>query len=263
MFDFLSCLSQPYLNSIAIILNPIEISRMPETFNIYCDESCHLQSEKDAQFMVLGALRCPDSLHKEVLDRIRTLKKEHGKLFSELKWTRVSHKMLPLYKDIVNFFFDKDDLFFRAIIVDKAKLNHGAFQQTHDNFYYKIYFRLLERMMDPANQYRIYLDLKDTQGHAKISQLKDFLCNSVYDFSRKMVAHIQEVRSHEVALLQVVDILIGALQYANRFPLEGKSLAKNELVQYIKNRSGLSLQRSTFSGANKFNVLIWEPKSHV
>jgi len=236
---------------------------MTQSFSIYCDESCHMQSATDSRYMVLGALRCSDDVRSEALTRIRQIKNENGKQFSELKWNRVSTKTLPLYKDVINFFFDKDNLVFRAIIIDKNKLDHEAHNQTHDQFYYKIYFRLLERMVDPKHQYRIFLDIKDTQGHSKVTKLKEVICTSVYDRSGEMIKHIQEARSHEVTLMQVVDILIGAVQYANRFNGEGQSPAKNELVEHIRLRSKLSLQKTTFAGAEKFNLLMWEPKPHV
>ena len=214
--------------------------------------------------MVLGGLRCPEEVRSDVLERIHGLKTENGKnKFSELKWNRVSKATLPLYLDVVNYFFDKEELFFRAIVIDKHPLNHEAYNQTHDEFYYKIYYRLLERMIDSAHKYRIFLDIKDTQGKDKVSRLKEFLCNSQHDFQGEMIEHIQEVRSHEVALLQIVDVIIGAIQYANRYPDGGASAPKNKLVEHIKQRSGLSLKHKTWPGAEKFNLLIWESNGNV
>ena len=52
---------------------------------------------------------------------------------------------IDLYKDIVNYFFDDNNIHFRAIIIpDKSKLNHEAFNQTHDDWYYKMYFDMLK-----------------------------------------------------------------------------------------------------------------------
>ena len=39
---------------------------------------------------------------------------------------------------LINYFFDDDDLHFRAIIIpDKSILDHDKYNQTHDDFYYK------------------------------------------------------------------------------------------------------------------------------
>lgn len=64
-------------------------------------------------------------------------------------------------------------------------------------------------------------------------------------------------------LVQVVDIIAGAIQYTHRFPNGGASPYKNELCEHIKKRAGLSLLRSTPAGAEKFNLLMWESASNV
>ena len=43
-------------------------------FNIYCDESCHLEND-DFSAMVLGAVWCPDSHHKYLARKVKQLKK--------------------------------------------------------------------------------------------------------------------------------------------------------------------------------------------
>ncbi len=77
--------------------------------------------------------------------RIREIKSKHklSKSF-EIKWTKVSNGKIDFYEDIINYFFDNDDLHFRALIVsDRSKLAHKRFSQTHDTWYYKMYFNLI------------------------------------------------------------------------------------------------------------------------
>ena len=146
---------------------------MSNAYNIYCDESCHL--EKDGQkVMVLGAVWCSADKVKEISQRINEIKIRNGmtKQF-EIKWTKVSPGGLQLYTDIVNYFFDDDDLHFRAVVADKTILDHQAHSQTHDEWYYKMYFELLNKILDPENKYCIYLDVKDTQGREKIQKLQE------------------------------------------------------------------------------------------
>jgi len=115
-----------------------------QIYNIYCDESCHL--EKDQQdVMVLGAIWCPLDKSKEIAIRIREIKRQHSlKQNFEIKWTKVSPAKLHFYLDLIDYFFDNSDLHFRALIVpDKAKLRHAEFNQSHDDFYYKMYFDML------------------------------------------------------------------------------------------------------------------------
>lgn len=232
-------------------------------FNIYCDESCHLESgtiTPENRFMVLGGVMCSAGDKDEIFKRIKTIKKEGGiGSDSEIKWTKVSKGKLETYKDLINYFFDCGDLLsFRGVVIDKSVLDHNAHNQNHDQFYYKMYFQVLDWFFDPSNKYHIYLDIKDTLGALKIKKLQEVLCNSNHDFDQRVISRTQEIRSHEVVLSQITDLLIGAISYANRYPDGGKSEAKNEIIKLIRERSGVSLCRSTSLGARKFNIFCWE-----
>ena len=235
---------------------------MNELINIYSDESCHLYKKditNDNRYMVLGGISCPDTIKRDVFERIKSSKLEHGlTASSEMKWTKISKPKLSAYRDLIHYFFDNPDLKFRALIVDKTQLNHDAFNQTHDDFYYKMYWQMLGRLIDPVNKYHIYLDIKDTQGVYKVKKLHDILCYPHCDFDKNIISRIQEIRSHEVGIMQIVDLLIGAISYANRYPEGGKSDAKNSIVSLIQERSKLTLKNSTYPGASKFNLFHWQ-----
>ena len=49
-----------------------------------------------------------------------------------------------------------------------------------------------------------------------MEHLHEIICNNMYDFRHEIVERMQLVRSHEVELLQLADLLIGAVAYANR-----------------------------------------------
>jgi hypothetical protein len=235
---------------------------MSKLYNLYCDESCHLEHRNltsENRFMVLGGISCADSMKKEIFQRIKSIKSENGLgALSEMKWTKVSRPKLAAYRDLIHYFFDQDELSFRAVVIDKAQLNHSAFGHSHDEFYYKMYWQMLEWFVEPAHRYHIYLDMKDTLGIQKLKKLEDVLCNSKHDYDRKVIKRIQEVRSHEIALMQMVDVLIGTVSYANRYPDGGHSPAKQELVDLIRKRTSVTLTRSTSLGARKFNLFCWE-----
>lgn len=229
---------------------------MSQLYNIYCDESCHMENDH-LKVMVLGAVWCPIDKIKEISIRIREKKIEHGlNPKFEIKWTKVSPAKKKFYLDIIDYFFDDDDLHFRALIVpDKSVLQHEKFGQTHDEWYYKMYFDMLKVIISPENRYRIYLDIKDTRGGRKIKKLHEVLCNEKYDFSREIIEHIQIVRSDEIEILQIADLLIGAVAYLNR-NLFGNA-GKEALIKRIKGRSNYSLTRSTLLRENKVNIFRW------
>jgi hypothetical protein len=229
---------------------------MSRTFNIYCDESCHLEKDYQ-QVMVLGAAWCPLEKTREISVRIREIKTRHGLSPDfEIKWTKVSPAKSQFYLDIMDYFFDDDDLHFRALIVpDKSRLDHQAFGQTHDEWYYKMYFDMLKILFSPEACYRIYLDIKDTHGATKVARLHDVLCNNLYDFSRDIIERVQTVRSHEVELMQLADLLIGTLSYVNRGL--STSPAKLALVERMCQRSGYDLTRTTLYLEKKVNLFRW------
>jgi hypothetical protein len=141
------------------------------------------------------------------------------------------------------------------IAPDKSKLRHDVYSQTHDDWYYKMYFDMLKVILQPDARYRIYLDYKDTQGAAKVAKLHDVLCNNMYDFSREIIARVQLVRSHEVEILQLADLLIGTVSYVNRGL--SASAAKTRLVDRMRERSGYALTRTTLLREDKVNLFRW------
>jgi hypothetical protein len=229
---------------------------MSETFNIYCDESCHLEKDEHA-VMVLGAVWCPLDKSRDIAVRIRELKAKHG--FHpkfEIKWQKVSPKKLAFYLDVLDFFFDDDDLHFRALIIpDKQALRHDIHGHTHDDFYYKMYFSMLKVLLRPTEKYRIFIDIKDTRGAERIAKLWSVLCSAVYDFRHEIITNVQLVRSHEVEQQQLADLLIGCISYCNRGHFA--SSAKKALVDRMRKRSGYKLTQTTLVMEQKVNLFKW------
>ena len=112
---------------------------MGELFNIYCDESCHLENDPvNVTAMVIGGILCPDAKKKEANERIREIKVEHGiKADAEIKWNKVSPSMLSLYMDLINYFFEFSDPIFRKILI--LSKESRRLQQARD--------RLLPKLM--------------------------------------------------------------------------------------------------------------------
>ena len=71
-----------------------------------------------------------------------------------------------------------------------------------------------------------------------------------------MVKRIQQVRSHEVELIELADFLTGAVCYHNR-GLNGNT-AKLQIIERLKQKSGYSLVRSTLYKEDKVNIFIWK-----
>lgn len=226
-------------------------------YNLYCDESCHLEHD-GVPVMAWGAVTCPEGEVRAVAEGVRALKVAHGlKPDFEAKWTKVSPAKVAFYLALIDLFLADDRLRFRGLVVpDKTRLDHTRFDQSHDEWYYKMYFTMLRPIFCAPHRYRIYLDVKDTRGGPKIRKLHDVLANSLHDFERQTVERVQQMRSHESEVLQIADLLIGALTYANRGL--ATSPAKTAIIARLNERLGpQALTRTSAFAAVKFNILMW------
>jgi len=231
---------------------------MENTYNIYCDESCHLEND-NIPVMVLGGVYCRAGEVRRIARALRGLKAEHGLAPDfEVKWTKISGGKIDFYRAVLDLFLQDEALRFRGVLIpDKGALNHGRFGQNHDQWYYKMYYTLLRYVFTAPNRYRVYLDIKDTRGGHKTRNLHEVLANSLHDFDHETVVRVQQVRSHESALLQLADLLIGAIAYENR-GLEG-SKAKLALIADLKAFLGQNALSQTSAFQNrKCNLLRWQ-----
>jgi hypothetical protein len=229
----------------------------PRLFNVYCDESCHLEHD-GIPVMAWGAITCPEGEVRVIAEEIRALKVAHGlKPNFEAKWTKVSPAKAAFYLSLIDLFLADDRMRFRGLVVpDKARLDHARFDQTHDDWYYKMYFAMLRPIFCAPHRYHIYVDVKDTRGGPKTRKLHDVLAKSLLDFERQTVERVQQVRSHESEVLQITDLLIGALTYANR-GLDTSPTKAAILNRLRANLGQQALSRTSTFAATKFNILVW------
>jgi len=227
-------------------------------YNVYCDESCHLEHDRQP-IMALGAIWCPKDAARRLSTELRDIKSRH-RARGELKWSKISVARLPFYLELVDWFLAEQPLHFRGLVVlDKQNLDHAAFNQNdHDLFYYKMQFSLLNKILSPDSRYAIYLDVKDTRSRLKLTKLKEVLCNNVYDFTSDMIGHIQNIHSHESELMQVADFLTGALAYRHR-ELSGNA-AKMQVIEHLESRFGRSLLHATSLREQKLNIFLFRPR---
>ncbi|WP_028976433.1 DUF3800 domain-containing protein [Sporolactobacillus terrae] len=227
---------------------------------IYCDESCHLPNDS-SEVMVLGAISCPHDKKKEIFNKIRSIKSRHNVGKSEIKWTKISAPKFDLYKELLDYFFEEKDLRFRAIVAtNKSELDHDQFNDGDPNlWYYKMYYFLLSRFCLPNEEYRIFIDVKDTNGGPRVRKLREVLCNNKFDFKRETIKDISQVDSRSSDLLQITDLLIGALGYYHRGLYQKSKTTKTEFVNSLIDFIGGKIN-GTYPDEYKFNVFIWHPR---
>ena len=225
-------------------------------YNVYCDESCHLVSN-DSKYLLIGAVYCPKNKVKKINNYIKHLKDNYNISNTiELKWNKIDKKTEKLYLDIINYFFNSDDLKFRVIVIDKNSLNHKKYNQTEDEFYHKAYYEMLKYLITPENTYNIYPDIKDTHSYYSHQIMLNFLRIKMSDTNKKTIKKVQPIRSYEAPILQVNDILIGALSYYYRNLSTNE--AKLKIISKIKELYNGNLNQSSYYNNTKFNIFMWK-----
>lgn len=226
--------------------------------NIYSDESNHINNGSD--FMLLGAIWCSPETSKTLSGKIKLTKLNHSiSIHREIKWTKVSKAKLEYYKNLIDIFIEDDLLKYRAVIVDKTKLDHELFNQTEDDFYYKMQYYLVRNIAEKrSGPFKIYIDYKDAWSNKRCLELSRILGNKTTFTNKTFDA--QPVASHQVGALQLADLITGAVMYANKPIEQNQSSAKKELVGYIEKRIGQKLTIKTPPAIEKFNLFFWEPR---
>ncbi len=227
-------------------------------YHLYCDESRHLPYDGESTFL-LGSLRCASEKVKEAHSQLAEMWKTYGLPHHfEAKWTKVSPGKIDFYKALINWFFDFDGVTFRTIILpDKQKMYAKLSEECRDHLYYRLYYQLLRGALEPENRYRVFMDIKDTRGRQKRKELEQLLHDDADDKEGKIVQNLQHVRSHEIALLQICDLLLGAVGFARREGQSSESQAKRALVSLIEDRLDQPITMDTPPGTEKMCMITW------
>ena len=217
-----------------------------KTFNFYCDESCHLEND-GMPYMLISYVTSAYNQLKQHHDFIRSLREKHN-FWNEIKWSSVSKSKYGFYADLIDYFFTTD-LQFRAVVVEKTKIKLEGNPFEYDEFYYKMFYQLIYHKLNMEHQYNVYLDIKDTLSAGKVRKLKEVL-----NLNYGSIRNLQNIRSHESQLMQLTDLLMGAISYKLRGL--NKVIAKNRLIEKIEQHTSLPLTRSTAKSHSKFNLFF-------
>jgi len=221
-----------------------------QEYVVYCDESCH-DLTAHHNFMAIGSLWVPRG-DKECLSKdFAHLCRSVG-LRGEVKWKKVSRSRIEAYKKLVDYFFDRDPLRFRTIVVDQNKLDleeyHGGDSELA---FYKFYYEVLIKWLSPGQRYLILLDRKSNRGAERYTDLRRCLERKLQ--APSAIRDLTVIDSKEAPLAQLCDLLTGAVAAAYNGPR--KHSAKEKFANYIASRAGFgSLRTRTSLDAAKFNI---------
>lgn len=227
---------------------------MSTEYNVYCDESRHT-SDPTQSYMVIGAVRCPRELKRELVGRIHHMQARHN-VQGEIGWKRVSPNKQAFYEELIQLFATEESLSFRCLVTDRKRLDHEEFNGGDAELgFYKLYYQMLVHWLKPGNSYHVYLDWQQNKTQRRLHDLSAALKNKLR--GRANIACLEPVTSRNLPLLGLTDLLIGAIGYAWN-DLKG-SATKLDLCEGIAQIGGLaSLKMGTSRNAAKVNIFHFE-----
>jgi hypothetical protein len=211
-------------------------------YHIYCDES-----STQHRYTVIGAAFCHETLAERIELAVEDTITPYGGT-SELKWSKVKRKNLPMYTDVSRLFFSLNKLqmlHYYCLVIDNSKMDHETYNEGDKEIgFNKMIFTLLYKF---ARTYRsnslfyVYLDDRTT-AHTPENMRR--MLNARVDRDLRLGYQPYRVcqfrKSHESRLIQITDIITGAIAYAtNRHDLKSTAAShKITLVETITKLSG-------------------------
>lgn len=209
-------------------------------FEVYCDEAhpdLFTSERPRTRFLMIGSLWLPAELREEIKQKVLDLRALH-QTWGEIKWSKVSPNRQAFYLELIDLFLSfGDDLRFRCIAVDRRQVNLELHENDCELGFYKFYYQLLHHWILDFNEYWIYCDAKTNRDPKRLPVLQRCLTRSNLS---SVIRSIQSLPSREVVLIQLSDLLLGAVSSR----LNGTSqqgVAKMAVVQRLESALGRRL----------------------
>ncbi len=221
-------------------------------FEVYCDEAnpdVLTSANPRARYLMIGSLWLPEELRNEIKARIGALRQWH-QAWGEIKWSKVSPNRKDFYLELIDLFVGYgDNLRFRCIAVDRTQLNLAFHDNDGELGFYKFYYQLLHHWVLDFNTYRVFCDIKSNRDPKRLHVLMQCLSRANLTSN---INSVQSLPSHEVVLIQLCDLLLGAASSRINETLRDGT-AKSALVNRLESALGRSLA-PTHKMEEKFNI---------
>lgn len=201
--------------------------------------------------MGIGGLWVPLTERERVQRRLRDAADAHRLV--EAKWSKVSRLKLDGYKALVDIFAEEPTVRFRIILVDNRQLDNDAFHEGSSELgFYKFYYRMLEKWLQPGLDYVVLLDHRVNAAAGRHTELRSYLQRKVGERTR--IRRVDPIDSRVSRLAQLADVLTGAIAAAWCGTPTGT--AKADLQRHIESRLGRQTLRvaDPLPDAAKLNI---------
>ncbi|MEO5378852.1 MAG: DUF3800 domain-containing protein [Magnetococcus sp. DMHC-6] len=221
-------------------------------FDVYCDESrpdLLTSTHPSGEYVVIGSLWLETCRRQEYKQFIHSLRDIH-RVGGEFKWQKVSPSRIQFYESLIDWFIEQGlDVRFRCILIPHDQLNWQMHEGDRELGFYKFYYQMLHHWILDFNRYSVFCDYKSNRLMSRLETLKQCLS---YTNLTSEILRVQTIRSEESVLIQLTDLLTGAVSAKFNQSLKLDS-SKGALVQRLETRLGHSLQ-ATNRWEKKFNI---------
>lgn len=199
-------------------------------------------NDKANRFFCLGMIKCMQPFFLD--SKIRVVR-ERNNFYDEIKWNTLSKAKINVIKEIVETVFETPGIYFSCIVINKDGIK---FEEDFDNNPYKAYQifteELLKQSIGESEILTVLADYVTTPKNIRFEiDVKHGLNKAL---SRLAVGGIHRVDSKGVNIIQIVDLLIGAVVYCYKKDLKLVSGDKNKIkvLNLILNK----LNKKNFEG---------------
>lgn len=218
----------------------------------FLDETGSLMSQDNPYFTV-GVIKMsqPYYLQSKILYE-RTVRNFHD----ELKFNKLSKNNIKFAKFVIDSFFETKSVNFYSYTTKK---DSWYFKKNFEGDQWEAYEKITFKLMDAAlSEHEILILIAD---HVTVPKTTRFEVNTKKNFNsskkRLALAGVCRFDSRSNDLLQIVDLLIGAITYDLKLSdgIVHGSTYKSELVDYLKKNLEVDTFRDRFKNRN-FSVFV-------
>ncbi len=187
---------------------------------------------------------------------------------SEMKWAKVSRNKLDKYISFVDLFFDHaapEFCHFKSVVLDTPHIDYKTHHNGDDELaFYKFYYHFLLHKFGPYaatddHRLSVFIDHRSTTRE-RLSDLRRCLnagIRKTHGRTCDVVNAVEPRVSHECNLIQLADVLMGAIAYHCNARHKESNAARHrcDLAEHIAARGKLpNLAQATPRGADQFEV---------
>jgi hypothetical protein len=229
--------------------------------HVYCDES----SQSGNKYLVIGGIWI-SAENVSCIDNMVAAFRHNTSMVNELKWGKVSKGKLDEYKKFIDIVFNgiyKQYLIYRCIVVNMEQYDNDTYNKGDKELgFYKIYYQLLLQNYIRGYRYIIYPDDRKNSYKYRLEALKIILNRGIrkkYEINFDPIRNIEARDSHNVNLIQAVDVITGAIGYRwnKRHLMENASISKTQLSEYIAQKANLPTLATYHKKGESVGFNIW------